>query len=75
MKVTISLDERIIRKVRKIALERRTTLSVLVRGYLEKLAAEAASPNSKRRQLEALERTFKKFSFHMGNRTWKREDL
>jgi hypothetical protein len=75
MKITISLDERTIRKVRKIAVERKTTLTALVRGYLEKLAADVRIPDSGKRQLETLEVTFKKFSFRMGDRTWKREDL
>jgi hypothetical protein len=75
MNITISVDEKIIRKVRKIAVERETTLTALVRGYLEKLAAEASTPGSKKPQREALEHTFKKFSFPIGNRTWKREDL
>jgi hypothetical protein len=75
MKITISLDERIVRKAREVGATRGTTVAALVRGYLEKLAAEASTPGSKKRQLEALEHTFKKFSFRIGNRTWKREDL
>jgi hypothetical protein len=35
MNITNSVDEKIIRKVRKIAAERETTVTALVRGYLE----------------------------------------
>jgi hypothetical protein len=37
------LDEELIRDVRKIPVERGTTLGVLVRAYLEELARENAS--------------------------------
>lgn len=75
MKITISLDEKIVRKARKVASQRKTTVAALVRGYLEKLAAGAQTPGSKQQQQEALEDTFKTLSVRMGNRTWKREDL
>jgi hypothetical protein len=75
MKITISLDEKIVRNARKVAAERGTTVAALVRGYLEKLIPEAQTLGSKERQLEALERTFKTLSARMGDRTWKREDL
>lgn len=54
--LTLSLDEELIRKVGKIAVE------------------EAAS-GRKRREREALERSFDSFQFNVGKRTWKREDL
>ncbi|MGB8324514.1 MAG: DUF6364 family protein [Candidatus Acidiferrum sp.] len=75
MNITLSLDEKIVKEVRKIAVERDTTLTGLVREYLERLAAEAAATGQKRREQEALERTFRKFHFRMGKRTWKRADL
>jgi len=43
MNITLSLDERLVKEVRKIAVERDTTLTGLVREYLEKLAAESAT--------------------------------
>jgi Family of unknown function (DUF6364) len=75
MNLTLSLDEELIKKVRKIAVERDTTLTGMVRDYLEKLAAEDASSGRKRREREALERSFKGFQFQVGKRTWKRADL
>jgi hypothetical protein len=75
MNITLSLDEKLVKEVRKIAVERDTTLTGLVREYLQKLAAENAKGDSQKRQLEALERTFKTIKLNIGNRTWKREDL
>src|SRR6202795_4311261 len=75
MNITLSLDEKLVKEVRKIAVERDTTLTGLVREYLQKLAAENAKGDRQKRQLEALERTFKTIKLNIGNRTWKREDL
>jgi hypothetical protein len=75
MKVTLSLDRKLVWQVRRIAAEQGTTLTGLVREYLEKLAAHNASAGQKRRNLEALERSFEKIHLRMGKRTWKREDL
>ncbi len=75
MNITLSLDEKLVKEVRKIAVERDTTLTGLVRDYLQRLAKEDASSGRKRRELEALERTFREFSVKGGKRNWKREDL
>lgn len=77
MNVTLSLDEKLVKEVRKIAIDRDTTLTGLIREYLERLAAESAASGRKRRELEALERSFKQFhrKLDYGKRTWKREDL
>ena len=75
MNVTLSLNDKLVKEVRKIAIDRDTTLTGLIREYLENLAAENAASGRKRRELEALERSFKQFQFKVGKRTWKREDL
>jgi Family of unknown function (DUF6364) len=75
MNITLSLDDKLVKELRKVAIDRDTTLTGLVRDYLEKLAAENATSGRKRRELEALERSFKQFQFKVGKRTWKREDL
>jgi hypothetical protein len=75
MNITLSLDDNLVKEVRKIAVERDTTLTGLVRAHLQELAAEHAKSGRKRRELEALEESFKQFQFKMGKRTWKREDL
>jgi uncharacterized protein DUF6364 len=73
--ITLSLDDDLVKEVRKIAVERDTTLTGLVRSYLQEIAAEHANSGRKRREIEALERSFEQFQFRMGKRTWKREDL
>jgi hypothetical protein len=75
MNVTLSLDDDLVKEVRKIAVERDTTLTGLVRAYLQDLAAENAKSGEKRRQLGKLEETFRRYQFNMGKKTWKREDL
>jgi hypothetical protein len=75
MNITLSIDEELVKQVRKIAVERDTTLTGLVRAYLQELAAENASSGRKRRELEALRESFEKYQFNLGKRTWKRVDL
>jgi len=75
MNITLTLDDRLVKEVRKIAADRDTTLTGLVRAHLEQLAAENAKSGRKRRELEALERSFERFQFKLGKKTWKREDL
>jgi Ribbon-helix-helix protein, copG family len=75
MNITLSLDEKLVKEIRKIAIDRDTTLTGLIRDHLEKLAAENASSGRKRRELEALERSFMQFHRKLGKRTWKRQDL
>jgi hypothetical protein len=75
MNVTLSLDDKLVKQVRKIAVERDTTLTGLVRDYLKQLADQDATMGRKRRELEALERTFRDFAIKGSKRDWKREDL
>jgi hypothetical protein len=73
--ITLSLDDRIIKEIRKIAVERDTTLTRMVRDYLERLVAENSASGRKRRELDALERSFQRYQFRVGERTWTRADL
>lgn len=75
MNVTLSLDDDLVKKIRKMAVEQDTTLTGIIRDYLEKLAAESAVSGRRRREREALERSFERFQFRLGRRTWKRADL
>ena len=75
MNVTLSLDDNLVKKVRKIAVDRNTTLTGMIREYLERVAAEDSASGRKRREREILERSFTQFQFKVGKRTWKREDL
>jgi hypothetical protein len=75
MNITLSLDTALVKKLRKIAVERDTTLTGMVRDYLERVAAEETAGGRRRREREALERSFQQFQFKLGKRTWKRQDL
>ncbi len=75
MNITLSLDEKLVKEVRKIAVERDTTLTGLVRSHLEQLAAEHVKSGRKRREIEALEQSFREFQIQVGKKTWRREDL
>ena len=75
MNITLSLDEKLVNNVRKIAVEKDTTLTGLIRDHLEHLAAEHAASGRKRRDREALERSFSQFQFRVGKKSWRREDL
>ncbi|OGD12673.1 MAG: hypothetical protein A2Y86_07765 [Candidatus Aminicenantes bacterium RBG_13_62_12] len=71
--ITLSVDEEIIKKVRKIAVDKNTTLTAMVRDYL-KSVAESDRP-VRERALMDLNASFKKLGRDMGRRTWKRDDL
>jgi Family of unknown function (DUF6364) len=77
MNVTLTLDDTLVKEIRKIAAERETTLTGLVREYLQQLAAENDDSERKRQELELLNLALDKFQRPLGygNRTWKREDL
>lgn len=75
MNVTVSLDEELVNRVRKIAVERDTTVTDLVREYLKNLALGESGGDRKRRERRALERSFEKYQFKVGKRTWNRADL
>ncbi len=75
MNITLTLDDKLVKEVRKIAADRDTTLTGLVRAHLEQLAAENAKSGRKRLELEALERSFELVKVPLGKRTWRREDL
>lgn len=75
MNVTLSLPEDLVKRVRKIAVDRDTTLTGLIREYLSDLAKEEAAAGRKRREREALECSFEDYRFSLGTRTWTRRDL
>ena len=73
MKITLTVDEEIVKKVRKIAIDRDTTLTAMVRDYLTSIADSDAA--ARKADAAKLMETFEKVSREMGPRTWTREDL
>ena len=52
MKITLRIDEEVMKKVRKIAMEKNTTLTAMVRDYLTSIASsDAAAPKRTRKNL------------------------
>lgn len=75
MNVTLSLDEELVRRVQKIAEQRDTTLTGMVREYLEKVAGEGGGSERQRRDVERLKRSFEELQVRIDKRTWTRADL
>ena len=73
MNITLNIDEDIVKKVRKIAIDKDTTLTAMVRDYLTWLANGDAA--ERQRRISLLEDSFRAVSRDMGQRNWTREDL
>lgn len=71
--ITLSVEDEIIKKVRKIAIEKNTTLTAMVREYLEQVASRDES--RKQKTLAGLRQSFARLSRDMGERSWRRDDL
>ena len=73
MNLTLNIDEEVVKKVRKIASDKDTTLSAMVNDYLTTLAESDALARKERALL--LEDSFRRLSRSMGVRRWNRDDL
>ena len=71
--ITLSVDDAVIRKVRKIAIDRNTTLTAMVRDYLNAVAAQEAAVRDQ--TVNELRESFARYGVDMGQHTWMREDL
>jgi len=71
--ITLRVDDEVIRKVRKIAVDKRTTLTKMVREFLGSVAAR--DEVTKQQALRGLENSFAKLSRNMGTHGWIQEDL
>lgn len=71
--ITFKADDELIKKVRKIAIEKNTTLTQMLRDYLASVARQA--DEQKQMALKKLDQSFARYSRDMGERKWRREDL
>ncbi len=71
--ITLSVDEDTIKKVRKIAVDKNTTLTAMVREFLQSVADRDAV--EKKQAIKELRKSFKGLSRDMGMRTWTRDEL
>lgn len=70
--ITLSVDDQVVKQVRRIALEKDTTLTAMVREYLESVARE--TQQERERAAQAFLETVNKYAKPMGKRE-SREDL
>ena len=71
--ITFTVDEQVIKKVRKIAIDTNTTLTAMVRDFLTSVARHEET--EKQRALAQMEQSFQEFSRDMGPRNWTRDRL
>jgi hypothetical protein len=71
--ITLSVEDEVIKKVRKIAIDKNTTLTALVRDFLKTMANQNAQ--EKDIVVANLRKSFKSASRNMGKREWTREIL
>jgi len=71
--ITLSVDDDIVRKVRRIAIDKNTTLTAMIREYLTSVAGR--DDQIKHETISKLNRSFRTISRDMGQRKWSREDL
>lgn len=71
--ITLAIEEEVVKKVRKLAVERNTSLTGLVREALRQLAAREDLRAEER--ITELKACFQDASGKVGARTWTREDL
>ena len=71
--LTLAIDETVLKKARKAAIDRDTTVTALVRDFLTRISAsrEQATETC----AEELARAFTRNTVAIGRRTWTREDL
>lgn len=73
MNITLSIDEKTVKRARKIATEKNTTLTAMVRDYLILVANVDAVKRTE--HIARLKKSFQQISRDMGPRAWTREDI
>ena len=73
MNITLSIDEEIMKKVRKIAIDKNTTLTAMVRDYLTAVAN--SDVGLKQQRVAELKDSIQRHARDLGSRTWTRDDL
>ncbi len=71
--ITLSVNENILKKARRIAMDKHTTVTAMIRNFLNALVTKEDIRNSS--YLSKLRKTFFKFGRSMEKPLFKREDL
>jgi len=71
--ITMSLDDELVKKARKIAIDKDTSITGLIRKYLQELVEqEELSNTTAAAELESL---FRQSKAVVGRKTWPRDEL
>lgn len=73
LSLMIDVDEKVVERAKQVATERDTTLSAMVREYLEHVAV--ADDASREQRLNTIRSSLEKLARPLGGRDWKRGDL
>jgi hypothetical protein len=71
--ITMAIEEDLLKKAKKIAVDKNTTLTGLIRDYLTQLVEQEES--NKRAIVEELERLFNESKMVVGKKKWTRDEL
>lgn len=71
--ITISLDNDILKKAKKIAIDKETSFNGLIREYIKNLIDQ--DERSRQLMIEELDSLFAKSSAIIGRKTWTRDEL
>jgi post-segregation antitoxin (ccd killing protein) len=70
--ITLSVEEDVLERARKVAADRHTTINALVRNYLRELAAQRENLNE---ALKRMNRLADEAGMEIGPVTWSRDDI
>ena len=73
MDITLDIDDEVVRRVRRVASDRGTTLSAMVSGYLTSVIESDVA--TRREHAAKFRESVERYSRDMGPRTWTRDDL
>ncbi len=71
--LTLKIDDSLLKKARKVAIEKNTSVTSLVRNYLEQVTYRAE--DSKNATITKLKRLYSSPDIRVGNIDWTREEL
>ena len=70
--ITLSVDEKVLAAVRRVAAENGTSINAIVREHLSRLAEHAGRATQARRRLRELSQASEA---RIGSASWRRDDL
>lgn len=71
--ITMAIDDKLLKKARKIAVDKDTTVTGLIREYLETLVLREDS--AKKETISELSALLERSEAVVGNKKWTRDDL